>query len=84
MQAIAFRNRHHGRTKVQNGFVKVFVQALEGWRCQIEPDFIVVQAWQRQMHICDSPIQECEIRLKEQLANIARFMTRSDMQCMGR
>ena len=43
-----------------------------------------VDAWGGTLHLCDAPIQKWGVSLKEQLADMARLLTRSDMQCINR
>ena len=69
---------------MQNGLVKAIRQALLRMNYHIQPDLQVTDTWGRTLHICDSPIQEWELPLKEQLADLARYMTRSDMHCIDR
>ena len=73
-----------GIKPMQNGVVKALRQALARLQCEIKPDLQVVDTWGRTLHVCHSPIQEWDLSLKEQLADLARYMTRSDMQCVDK
>lgn len=79
-----FCNDYREDIPMQNGPVKAIRQALMRLQHQIKPDLQVVDTWGSALHICDSPIQEWELLLKEQLADLARYMARSDMQCINR
>lgn len=82
--ARALWNEYRNEIPMQNGQVKAIRQALVRLQYQIKPDLHVIDAWGRTLHICDSPIHEWELLLKEQLADLARYMTRSDMPFIDR
>ena len=69
---------------MQNGPVKALGQALARLQYEIKPDLQVVDTWGRTLHVCHSPIQEWDLSLKEQVHDLARHMTGSDMQCVDR
>lgn len=77
-------NDYRGGTNMQNGRVKALKQAPMRLQYEIKPDLQVIDTWGRTLHVFHSPIQEWDLPLKEQLADLARYMTRSDMQCIDR
>ena len=77
-------NDYMGITPMQHGLAKALRQALVRLQYEIKPDLQVVDTWGRTLHICHSPIQEWDLSLKEQLHDLARYRTRSDMQCVDR
>ena len=64
--------------------MKALRQALARLQYEIKPNFQVVDTWGRTLHICHSPVQEWDLSVREQLHDLARYMTRSDMQCIDR